>query len=184
MSLKNLNIDKSWTLFLDRDGVINQRIENDYVKSWSEFKFLPGFMEGIVALNKIFGTVVIVTNQQGIGKEIYTESDLEGIHLSMMLEVMLCGGIIDRVYFAPELATANSPMRKPNIGMAQKAKEDFPSIEFSKSIIIGDSISDMEFGRNAGMKTIFFNENVITDENKSLIDFQFKNWKEIITEIN
>ncbi|MFN5183210.1 MAG: D-glycero-alpha-D-manno-heptose-1,7-bisphosphate 7-phosphatase [Bacteroidota bacterium] len=184
MNLKNLGIDKSWTLFLDRDGVINKKIENDYIKKWEEFEFIPGVKEAIATLNNIFGLVFVVTNQQGIAKGLYSESDLESIHLNMMLDVILAGGQIDRIYFAPELASAKSNMRKPSIGMAEKAKEDFPSIDFSKSIIIGDSISDMEFGRNAGMKTIFFNNLHPGEDSKSLIDFHFKNWTDLKNDFN
>ena len=180
MTLKNLNIEKTWTLFLDRDGVINHRIEGDYVKRWDEFIFMPDVKESICQLNQVFGTIVVVTNQQGIGKGLYTESDLEGIHMNMMLDIILSGGQVDRVYYAPELASANSRLRKPNIGMAEKAKEDFPSIDFSKSLMIGDSYSDMEFGRRAGMKTVFLNPETVSEKNMMSIDFQFSSWKELM----
>ena len=183
MSLNHLLIDKSWTLFLDRDGVINKRLQGDYVKRWEEFEFLPDVKESIAKLSDLFGIVVVVTNQQGISKGLYTESDLEGIHLSMMLEIMLAGGQIDRVYFAPQLASENNHMRKPNTGMAEKAKDDFPSIDFSRSLMVGDSISDMEFGKRAGMKTVFLSKEKMEDEHSNLIDFQFKDWKELIKAI-
>lgn len=175
MTLKNLNIDKSWTLFLDRDGVINKKLENDYVKHWIEFEFLEGVIDALKSLNTRFGTIVVVTNQQGIGKGLYRTEDLELIHKNMIYEIEYLGGRIDKVYFSPYLNSENHPTRKPGIGMALAAKNDFPGIDFSKSIIVGDSLSDMEFGRNAGMKTAFISEDKIND---ARIDFQFSSLAE------
>ncbi len=148
------SIDQSWTLFLDRDGVINVRIENDYVKTPDEFIFLPGAKEAIVRLSKAFGRIVVVTNQQGIGKGLYTSDDLSLIHNKMLGEIQLAGGKIDAVYFAPQLQSENSPMRKPGIGMALAAAEKYPEINFSRCIMVGDTASDMEFARNAGMRAV------------------------------
>lgn len=173
MNLRDLNIDKTWTLFLDRDGVINKLLPNDYVKTWEQFEFLPGVKEAIPTLNKIFGRIIIVTNQQGIGKELYSISDLEGIHLSFILEIILAGGQIDRIYFAPQLESENNELRKPNIGMANLAKKDFPDINFSKSIILGDSFTDMQFGRTAGMITALIGDKTLTQHQKELVDIQY-----------
>lgn len=148
-------IDHTWTLFLDRDGVINTRVENDYVKSPAGFHFLPGVISAIAQLSKIFGKIVVVTNQQGIGKGLYSHEDLAAIHTIMKATVEAGGGRIDEVYYAPQLAAEQSPMRKPEIGMALAAKEQFPEIDFAKSIMVGDTGSDMEFARKAGMKAVF-----------------------------
>lgn len=171
MTLKTLNIDRSWTLFLDRDGVINKKLHNDYVKHWIEFEFIEGTLQALKTVNFIFGKIVVVTNQQGIGKSIYRTEDLEIIHKNMLYEIHYFGGRIDNVYFSPYLATQNHITRKPNIGMALQAQKNHPEIDFTKSIIIGDSISDMEFGRNAGMKTVFVSNENIDDKR---IDFNFK----------
>lgn len=176
MNLKDLNIDKSWTLFLDRDGVINKKIDNDYVKHTIEFEFLEGAIDALKKLNAIFGTIVVVTNQQGIGKGVMRTEDLELIHKNMLYEVEYMGGRIDRVYFSPHLASENHPTRKPQTGMAHKAKEDFMHIDFSKSLMVGDSMSDMEFGRRAGMKTAFISEKQNKD---GKIDFNFRSLKEL-----
>lgn len=151
----SFSIDKSWTLFLDRDGVINTRIENDYVKTPEEFHFLPGVTEAIAKLSGIFGKIIVVTNQQGIGKGIYSHEDLAEIHRGMVAGIEASGGRVDAVFYAPQLAAENSPMRKPGIGMALTAKEKFPSIDFSKSIMVGDTLSDMLFAKSAGMKSVF-----------------------------
>ena len=177
MTLKNLNINKNWTLFLDRDGVINKKIDNDYVKQWIEFEFIEGVLDALKFLNTVFGNIIVVTNQQGIGKKLYRKEDLEIIHKNMLYEIAYHGGKIDKVYFSPYLKSENHPFRKPGIGMALKAKEDISTINFKESIMVGDSMSDMEFGRNAGMKTIYISEE-ITENDK--IEFNFKSLNELV----
>lgn len=154
----NWKIDKNWTLFLDRDGVINVRFPDDYVKRVSEFEFIPGVKEAIAEFTKLFGRIVVVTNQQGIAKGFYSHDDLLAIHTFMKEEIAKAGGRIDAVYYAPQLASENSPMRKPGTGMAMQAKNDFPQIDFAKSIMVGDSGSDMEFAYKAGMHAVFAGE--------------------------
>ena len=151
-------IDESWTLFLDRDGVINKKREHDYVKSLDELELLPDAISSISELSTIFGKVIIVTNQQGVGKGLMTHDDVDEIHELISEKVVQEGGNIDAIYFAPQLASENSDMRKPNLGMALQAKEDFPTIDFSKSIMVGDSKSDMEFGERANMVTVMISE--------------------------
>ena len=148
-------IDKSWTLFLDRDGVINRKIDNDYVRNLNQFEMLNGAADAISGLSKIFSKVIIVTNQQGIGKGLMTENDLNEIHQHLKSEIEIAGGKIDAIYFAPNLKLENSPIRKPETGMALAAQKDFPEIEFSKSVMIGDSMHDMDFGKRLGMNTIY-----------------------------
>jgi len=177
MTLKNLNINKNWTLFLDRDGVINKKIDNDYVKQWIEFEFIEGVLDALKFLNTVFGNIIVVTNQQGIGKKLYRIEDLEIIHKNMLYEIAYHGGKIDKVYFSPYLKSENHPYRKPGIGMALKAKEDISTINFKESIMVGDSMSDMEFGRNAGMKTIYISEEISENDK---IDFNFKSLNEIV----
>ena len=138
-------IDKSWTLFLDRDGVINQKRENDYVKNWDEFIFLDSAVQAICKLSSLFGKIIVVTNQRGVGKGIMTELDLILIHKKMVDCIKANSGRIDEIYFCTEVSEY-AECRKPNIGMAEKAKKDFPEINFKKSIMIGDSISDLQFG--------------------------------------
>jgi histidinol-phosphate phosphatase family protein len=162
------NIDSSWTLFLDRDGVINQRIMDDYVKTIEEFIFLNEVPEAIVHFSKIFGRIVVVTNQQGIGKGLMTESNLSAVHTYMIQEIEKLGGRIDAVYFAPQLAKENSAMRKPEGGMALKAKSEFPEIDFSKSVMVGDSDSDIEFGKRLGMKTVKISPTKMDDSKADL----------------
>ena len=173
MTLSDLKIDKSWTLFLDRDGVINLHYPNDYVKKWDEFYFLEGVLDALKSLSTIFRRIIIVTNQQGVGKELMTHEDLEFIHAEMLREVRKYGGRIHAIYSATELLERDlKQMRKPNTGMAKQAKKDFPEIDFAKSIIVGDSLTDMQFGKNAGMITVFAGDiNKLNEEDKNLADY-------------
>ena len=155
----NWNIDQSWTLFLDRDGVINKRLMADYVKSVSEFELLDGVAESLHLASQTFGRIVVVTNQQGIGKGIMTERNLSDIHAYCTELISEAGGRIDRYYFAPELAGTGGGLRKPESGMALQAQADFPEIVFERSVMIGDSDSDIQFGKNLGMKTVFVSHN-------------------------
>ncbi len=180
MSLKNYHINKDWTLFLDRDGVINQQLLDDYVKKWSEFKFKDNVLSSLKKLSALFGRIIIVTNQQGVGKGIMTVDELEIVHKKMKEEIEKAGGKIDRIYFCPKLEKENSEMRKPNQGMALQAKSDFPEIDFKRSIMVGDSISDMQFGKNAGMKTVLITvKNKIYDKSE-LIDFRYDGIKAFV----
>ncbi len=147
--------DKTWTLFLDRDGVINTRLIDDYVKSLNEFEFVEGVPQAIAQFTKIFGRIVVVSNQQGIGKGLMTKEMLDTIHNHLCEEVEKAGGKIDKIYYCPHLKKDRSILRKPNIGMGLLARKDFPEIRFKKSLMVGDSISDMEFGKKLKMKTVF-----------------------------
>lgn len=161
-------IDKSWSLFLDRDGVINKRVFGGYITKWEEFEFLPGVVEAVSVFSKYFKYIFIVTNQQGIGKGLMSEGDLNSIHEKLQNHFFNNAGRIDAIYFCPELAAKEVNCRKPCIWMAEKAKEEFPEINFEKSIMIGDSESDILFGKNAGMKTVLHKSEEIININADL----------------
>jgi histidinol-phosphate phosphatase family protein len=169
----NLKIDKSWTLFLDRDGVINKRLVDDYVKTLDQFQFVDGTLDAIRIFSKKIGTIIVVSNQQGIGKKLMTDTDLEKIHSYMLNSVEEAGGHIDKVYYSPYLASEKHFSRKPLVGMGLIAKRDFENISFRKSIMAGDSISDVLFGKRLGMKTVFIGDPKIARHNPHLIDFLF-----------
>lgn len=147
-------IDKSWTLFLDRDGVINVESVGSYITSWSEFQFHDGALEAIRLFSRFFGNIVVVSNQRGVGRGIMTLESLREIHSNMRSAIIDNGGRLDKVYSAIAV-TDDDHNRKPNTGMGLQAQEDFPAIDFKKSIMIGNSISDMEFGKRLSMQTVF-----------------------------
>lgn len=174
MDWKNI-INKDWTLFLDRDGVINVRIIDGYVTKIEEFEFLPNVIEALKIFKEKFKYIVVVTNQQGVGKGIMKFEDVETVHQFMVQQVAENGGKIDKVYFCPQLKSVPDNYRKPSPKMAYFAKNDFSDIDLSKSIMIGDMNSDVEFGKNAGMKTIFIGDNELKltpdDRFETLYDF-------------
>lgn len=149
-------IDKSWTLFLDRDGVINVEVVGDYITRWEDFHFYEGVLKALEIFAARFGRIVMVTNQRGVSKGLMTEQDLEDIHLNMLGNIEANGGRIDKIYYCIDM---EGPNRKPNPGMGWMAKKDFPGIEFSKSVMIGNTPGDMEFGKNIGAYTIFIATN-------------------------
>lgn len=147
-------VDKSWTIFIDRDGVINEEKKDDYIRNWEEFHFYEGVTKAFRIFNERFGNVIIISNQRGVGRELMTEESLLDIHESMREEIERAGGRIDRIYYCTSTDSLNI-CRKPNPGMAFLAKHDFPEIDFEKSIMVGNKPSDMRFGRYAGMYTVF-----------------------------
>lgn len=152
--MKNLkDIDKTWALFLDRDGVINEEKHLDYIHTWDEFKFYAGVKEAIKIFREKFGRIFIVTNQRGVAKGLTKAEDLDVIHQNMLQELSDAGGRIDKLYFCAEM---ESPHRKPNPGMGLQAQKDFPEVNFSKSIMIGNTLSDMKFGRNLNVAVNIF----------------------------
>jgi D-glycero-D-manno-heptose 1,7-bisphosphate phosphatase len=172
-------IDNTWTLFLDRDGVINHEKHQDYIHTWDEFVFYEGVQEAIAVFANRFNRIIVVTNQKGIGKGITKLNDLQLIHANMIAEIEKAGGRIDAVYFCPDLED-ESPNRKPNPGMGLQAIKDFPEIDLNKAIMAGNTLSDMQFGRNLGVQTIFLpttrpevdlNDERIDGVFNSLIDF-------------
>ena len=173
MSFQLADINPNWTLFLDRDGVINVEKNEDYVKNWSEFEFYTNSLLALPLLANKFNRIVIITNQKGVGKRLMSITDLDTIHANMISRIVQLGGRIDHIFYCTDLD--NSAInRKPQPGMAYQAKEKFNEIDFSNSIMVGNRMSDMEFGRNAGLHTIFL---TTTDPETAFpnptIDFRF-----------
>lgn len=147
-------IDKNWTLFLDRDGVINVDKDGSYIFNADEFVFMNGLPEAFRKFASRFGQLVVVTNQRGVGRGLMTVQDLEGIHKRMAEGIAGVGATLNAIYYCTAVHN-DHPNRKPNPGMAVKAKADLPSIDFRHSIMVGNNISDMQWGRNAGTYTVF-----------------------------
>ena len=142
------------TLFLDRDGVINKKLEQRYVTNFDEFVFIKNSDVAIRKLHKIFNRILVVTNQQGIGKGIMTEDDLNLLHLQMQRKLSVDFDLIDKIYFCPCLEVDNCNCRKPKTGMLENAKLDFPDMKIEDSFLVGDSDSDIIAGKKFGLTTI------------------------------
>jgi D-glycero-alpha-D-manno-heptose 1-phosphate guanylyltransferase len=147
-------VDKSWTLFLDRDGVLNDERLGKYVLNWEEFRFSEGVLQAFNILGQKFGRIIVITNQRGVGKALMTENHLHEIHQEMLQQVAASGAQIDKIYYC---TSTNDTCfdRKPNPGMAVQAFRDFPDIDPEKTIMVGNKPSDMQFGRAAGVYTVF-----------------------------
>lgn len=144
------------TIFLDRDGVINRKLENDYVKNWTEFEFLLGVKEALIQLTAAQHRLIIITNQRGVSRGIMSEAEVNNVHQKLRSEVAESGAIISGIYHCPH-DNYQCSCRKPDVGMFLKAQQDFPAIDFATSVMIGDSVTDLEAGARVGCATIFIN---------------------------
>jgi D-glycero-D-manno-heptose 1,7-bisphosphate phosphatase len=147
-------INSATTLFLDRDGVINIEKQNDYIYNWDEFIFYPGTFAAFAIFAKIFRRIVVVTNQKGVGKGLMPLKALLHIHQNMQAEIEKNGGRIHQIHFCTELEDTH-PMRKPQPGMGLAAAQADEAIELCNAIMVGNRLSDMEFGKNIGANTVF-----------------------------
>ena len=150
-------------IFLDRDGVINKYREDDYVKSWQEFEFLPGSIEAIKLFKKAGYKIYVVTNQRGVARGLMSEQDLLKIHENMKSEIKSQGGLIDGIYYCIHNYEDNCECRKPKPGMLLQAAHDH-GFDITEAVFIGDSESDIQAGTTAGCKTI------LAGSNNSLLD--------------
>ncbi|MBR1631469.1 MAG: HAD-IIIA family hydrolase [Paludibacteraceae bacterium] len=141
-------------LFLDRDGVLNRLRVGDYVKRCDEFEWLPGAREALALLSRRFRHIFVVTNQQGVSKGLFDVADLESIHRLMLHDVEQSGGRITQIYVCTDRSDSLSPNRKPEIGMALQAVRDYPEVDLHRAVMVGDSLTDMQFAARAGMQAV------------------------------
>jgi histidinol-phosphate phosphatase family protein len=175
MAFELNDINPNWTLFLDRDGVINEEKKEDYIRNWDEFQFYKESLIALPLLAQKFRTIVITTNQKGIGKGLMSHDDLSSIHDNMVKQIQQVGGRIDHIFYCADLDN-ESINRKPQPGMAFQAKDIFPHIQLNESIMVGNRMSDMKFGRNAGLHTVFLaTTHPETPFPDTAIDYRFDN---------
>lgn len=142
-------------VLLDRDGVINRKPrEGEYVKHWDEFQLLPGVERAITALNRSGRRVLVVTNQRGIALGLYSCADLDDTHARLRNHLASYGAHIDGIYFCPH-DKDQCACRKPKTGLFEQVLQDFPELVAREGVVIGDSLSDIEFARNIGLHSIF-----------------------------
>lgn len=140
------------TIFIDRDGVINEN-RSDYVKNWDEFRFLAGSREAIAALTKAGHRVVVCTNQAGVAQGLISIDAMEDIHRRMLAALEEVGGVIEKVYACTHGKTADCDCRKPRPGLLLRASREL-NLDMSDAVFIGDSITDMQAGLAAGVRTM------------------------------
>jgi len=143
------------TVFLDRDGVINRRLPADYIKRWDDFEFLPGVVDALRELRLAGLRTIVITNQRGIARGLFTLHDLELLHAKMQEELARSHATVDAIYVCPDL---EGPRRKPAPGMLLDARRDYPAIDFTRSVLIGDFATDMQAADAAGCRGILVGE--------------------------
>ena len=139
-------------IFLDRDGTINEN-RRDYVKSWSEFEFLPNALEGLKRLSKSEYKIIVITNQRAVARGMMSLAALEDIHARMLAEVEGAGGRIDAVYVCAHDTKDGCNCRKPKTGLLDLAAETF-NLDLRGCWMVGDKTQDVQTGVNACCRTI------------------------------
>lgn len=143
-------------IFLDRDGVINRR-RLDHVRSWADFEFLPGSLDGLREMTRMGVPVVVVTNQSVVGRGLLSEPDLGAIHQRMRSEISAAGGRIDAIYACLHAPGSGCDCRKPAPGLLLRAAFEL-EVQIEASVLVGDSASDLEAARAAGCTAILVAE--------------------------
>ena len=123
------------------------------------WEWLPGVLKKLPELAKRYKRIFLISNQQGVGKGVMTQADLDDVHRHMLADIERAGGRIDRIYTCTDLEAAHSPNRKPEIGMALQAQRDFPEVDFHRSVMVGDNVTDIFFARNARMRAVYISKN-------------------------
>lgn len=139
---------REWCLFLDRDGVINRQVVGNYVRGLQDFEWLPRVQLALKRLRQWAPHLVIVTNQQGVGKGLMSADDLEAIHHHLQTELAMDGVEFDAIKVCPHLESSGCNCRKPSPGLILDWLEQHPHSEPSLSIMVGDSQSDLELAHN------------------------------------
>lgn len=139
-------------VFVDRDGVINRNLP-DSVRSWDDFEFLPGALEGIAALTAAGRRVVVITNQATVGRGHTSVAQLEEVHRRMREEVLEHGGRIEAVYACTHTPDDGCDCRKPSPGLLLRAAREL-ELDPAEAVLIGDHQTDLDAAGAAGMAAI------------------------------
>lgn len=142
-------------VFLDRDGVLNRNPPNgQFVTCWEEFELLPGVEDAVAELNRLGRKVIVVTNQRGIALGLYSKQDLDRMHDQLRQRLAARGARLDAIYVCPH-DDGECNCRKPLTGLFEQAFQDFPAARPENSVMVGDSVRDIEAGSRLGMRTVF-----------------------------
>ena len=154
-------------VFLDRDGTINMD-SADYIKSRSEFEFIPGSIEAIRKLTINGFTSIVITNQSALARKYVSPEELDAMHTLMCRSVASEGGKITDVFFCPHMPDEGCTCRKPAPGLIDQARQKY-HIDLADSIMVGDSAKDIACGLNAGCgRTVLVESGLDPDVEKEL----------------
>ena len=145
-------------IFIDRDGTLNEDI--GYVSSPAQLTLYPWAAEAVRLINEAALKAIVITNQSGIARGMYTEEILDAIHQEMIEELATQGAKLDGVYYCPHHPkigdsryTMACDCRKPKTGMLDRAASEH-DIDLSRSFVIGDKASDINLALNAGARAV------------------------------
>ena len=150
---KPLSICSRPAIFLDRDGVINEKIAGGYVTQWRQFRFLPGILDALKELSCLGIPVIVVSNQAGVGKGLFPASMLESITRQFVECVQAHRGRIDAVYYCIHTSEQHCGCRKPEPGLLLRSATRW-QIDLRRSVLVGDSISDIQAAEVVGCRAI------------------------------
>lgn len=149
--------------FLDRDGIIN--IDKGYLYKISDFEYQTGIISFLRFLQQKDFLIFIITNQSGVGRGMYTEADVKNLHKWLLDDLSKKSIKIGQIEFCPHIPSKNCDCRKPKTGMISKILLKYPNIKLNESLLVGDKNSDIQCGKNAGIKFNFLINTEITDLN-------------------
>lgn len=139
-------------VFLDRDGVINEN-RPDHVKSWAEFRFLPGAPEAVARLTRSRVRVFVITNQAVINRRLVPVGVLEDVHRRMLRAIEAHGGQAVEIAYCPHRPDERCECRKPRPGLILDLAEKH-RLDLRDAVVIGDALTDIEAGLAAGCRAI------------------------------
>jgi len=164
-------------VFIDRDGTMSEEV--GYVNHLSRFKLLPNTASAIKLLNESEILAVVATNQAGVARGYFEEDMILKVHDYMRAELTKNGAKLDAIYYCPHHPSVGKPpykndcnCRKPKPGMILQAEKEL-GIDLTKSYMVGDKISDVEFGQKMGLKSVM----VLTGYGIGEYEYQRKDWK-------
>ncbi len=165
-------------IILDRDGVINYD-SDDYIKSVDEWHAIPGSLQAIADFNRAGYKVVVVTNQSGIGRKMYSLTELNQMHNKMENQLAQIGGKIDAIYYCPHVAEDNCNCRKPKTGLYERISINF-NVDLAGVVAIGDTLTDLQAAYKMKCQPILVRSG---KGERTLADPQYKTFTQTITNI-
>ena len=156
-------------IFIDRDGTLN--VEKNYLHLWQDWEWIPGAVEAIKHFNAAGYLVIVTSNQAGVARGLYSEADIDALHHQVDADLQRQGGRIDAYYYCPHHpehgAVRDCDCRKPEPGMLLQAAREH-EIDLASSYMIGDKVSDVEAGLNAGVIPILVETGYGAEERNEL----------------
>jgi len=182
--MKTTDINKA--IFLDRDGVINKEIS--HLSDPKDFEFIKGSIEALKLLKQKGFLLIIITNQAGIARGLFTEETLKAIHYKMIKILKQQNINLDDIFYCPHHPefTGSCECRKPNPGMILKAQSKY-HIDLTNSYMVGDTLNDIQTGKSVNCKTALVLTGYGKEEQKKIgpikPDMIFKNLYEFAKNI-